>query len=207
MRNTRRTVFFLSTILLAVCSASGQSQRKVRQPRSQPSERSSKSSGAPGKFKHREKIETRYDQGTGQTTVQLGPLAIVGAKSYALPRGQEPKVELLVRFSFPAQKLTRAVEKAVLIIVSTPTAEWQVEPGFTPPPAASVDGQTVVLGQMKRSVTGLTERMEIETDRETLLKMTKPLSVQITAGSLLFFLEEPYLEALRDVVHRMQVSN
>ncbi len=162
------------------------------------------------KFKHRGKIEIKYDKFKDQTTVSLKPYYVQGTAPTLDPTAG---LEIYAAFVYQGQTFSKRPDTVLFGIVSTSARDFLYEQGRGL--IALVDGERVDLGQMERIDASYKKKAIVIPDRyyvETLavsvpydafLKLTNGKTVEMQAGRREFKLKDEHLEALRDIVSRM----
>jgi hypothetical protein len=168
------------------------------------------SSAPKRKFKHRGKIETKYDRFRNQTTVRLEPYYVQGTAPKLDPLAG---IEISAGFVYEGQTLTKHPDEVLFGIVSTSADGFRYDQdrGLI----ALVDGERVDLGQMDRVDASYKKKGIVIPDRyyvevlaismkyDVFLKIANAKVVEMQAGRREFKLRDEHLEALRDLASRM----
>ena len=190
--NLKRTSLILVFLLTLVSLAFAQSSESKR------------------KFKHRGKIETKYDKFKDQTTVRLNPYYVQGTAPKLDPTAG---IEITASFVYAGQKLNAPPDIVSFGIVSASADAFKYEQdrGLI----ALVDGERIDLGQMEREDASykkypyvISNRYYVETlsapiKYELFLKIANAKIVEMQIGKKEFKLKDEHLEALRDLASRM----
>jgi hypothetical protein len=184
-----RALGIAASVFLLACTAPAAAQDSAQGSKPQPP--------ANREFKHKARIEVKYDRFEDETHVKLEPTRVLG--------GFYEDVKMGASFFYKGQKVSAPDYFYILFV--TNTKEWRFLRDSQRELTALADGERLALGTLDRDShvreSGrVSEIMVKEIPYETFLKIVNAKKVEMKLGSYEFELKEELLEALRDLASR-----
>jgi hypothetical protein len=148
-------------------------------------------------FKHKAKIESKYDRFKDQTQVQLETKRVMG--------GFLEDIKMGASFFYKGQK---AMPEDIILVFRSSTQDWRFLRETDRELIALADGERLPLGTLDRDSQVLSggrviEVMATDVPYEAFMTIVNAKKVEMKLGRYQFELKEEHLEALRDLASRM----